>query len=251
MSQGVSREGQWSRLKLPSCHFRRPTRRLPKVTAGFRATIFSACWMPYTFWYMAQGGQEILAVNAALLLGGEILERVARLNTLLYAEEPDGFLFGPTFVPHITIGQLYVRGAKLLDLTERLNAILSQTVPLELAVEKVAGRNQVAALRITRTPELLRLHANFMDEAKAISANDGDIEAFYAPDIPARDKDAEYVDNFRRRSSYSRYVPHITLGYGQPPVPDLFLDFACNEAGLFHLGRFCTCRRLLHRWTLH
>src|SRR5690349_4488020 len=126
--------------------------------------------MPYTFWYMAHGGQEIIAVNAALLLSGEVQERVTRLNALLYADEPDGFMFGPTFVPHITLGQLYVRGANLLELTERFDAILTETPRLQLSVEKIAGRNQVASLRISRTPDLLRLHANFMDAAKTISA---------------------------------------------------------------------------------
>jgi hypothetical protein len=114
----------------------------------------------------------------------------------------------------------------------------------------VVGRNQVASLRIGRTAELIRLHAALMDEAKSFSEADGGVEAFYGPDVKAREKDAEYVAGFRRRSSYSRFVPHITLGYGQPPVPDVFLDFTVGEAALYQLGQFCTCRQLLHRWKL-
>jgi 2'-5' RNA ligase len=200
---------------------------------------------------MDVGSQQVLAVNSALLLPAEVVERVIRLNALLYAEQPAGFLFGPTMVPHITLGQLYIRAANLLALIKRLDTLLFQTAPMELSVSKLVGRHQVVSLRVTRTPELLRLHANFMDEAKAFSEPDGTIESFYAPDIPAREKDAEYVAGFRKRSSYSRYVPHITIGYGHPPVPDVFLDFACSEVGLFQLGRFCTCRQLQHRWNLH
>lgn len=200
---------------------------------------------------MSLDRESIIAVDAVLLLSGEALERITQLNALMYAEQPDGFQFGPTRVPHITLAQFYVRRTNLLELINRADTILRETEPLDLSVAKLKGRNQVVSLRIGRTTELLRLHARLMDEVKTLSADEGSIEAFYGPDVPARETDADYVAGFRRRCSYARYVPHITLGYGSPPVPDVFMDFVCGAAGLFQLGRFCTCRQMLHRWELH
>lgn len=205
---------------------------------------------PILFMSMVTDRQEVIAVDAALLLPPEAAERVKGLNALMYAEQPDGFEFGPTRVPHITLAQLYVRRTNLLELIRRLDAVLREVAPLELSVSKLAGRDQVASLRIGRTPELLRLHAAIMDEVKKLSEADGNPEAFYCPDEPAREKDVAYVAGFRRRSSYSRFVPHITLGYGPPPVPDVFMDFVSSQAALYQLGRFCTCRQLLHQWKL-
>lgn len=195
---------------------------------------------------------EIIAVNVALLLPPDAMERVARLNSLLYAEQPEGFLFGPTVVPHITIAQLFVRRENLLALIRQMDVILSVTEPLELAVTKIAGRNQICSLRLTRTAELLRVHASLMDEVKLVSESEGSVESFFEDkNSPAREMDVAYVSSYRKRSSYTRYVPHITLGYGHPPVPDVFMDFVCRDAALFQLGRFCTGRQLVHHWKLH
>jgi 2'-5' RNA ligase len=195
--------------------------------------------------------QEVLAVDAALLLPPAATERVSRLNALLYAEQPDGFEFGPTRVPHITLAQLYVRRTNLLELIRRLDTVFREAEPLGLSVSRLVGRDQVASLRISKTAALLGLHAMIMDEVKKLSEPDGSEEAFYGADKQAREKDVAYVTGFRRRASYGRYVPHITLGYGTPPVPDVFMDFVCSQAALFQLGRFCTCRQLLHKWKLH
>ena len=46
------------------------------------------------------------------------------------------------------------------------------------------------------------------------------------------------------------FVPHITLGIGTAPEPGEPFDFLANRTGLFHLGRFCTCRVLLKEWAL-
>jgi 2'-5' RNA ligase len=198
---------------------------------------------------MVMNSTDILAVNAALTLPDVVSERVLRLNALLHAEQRDGFRFGPTLVPHITLAQMYVRRTNLLELIRRLDGVLREAAPMQFSVSKLVGRGQVASLRIGRTPGLLRLHTAIMDEVKSLSETAGGPESFYG-DEAAREKDLEYVAGFRRRSSYSRFVPHITLGYGHPPVPDVFMDFVCHAAALYQMGRFCTCRQLLHRWKL-
>lgn len=190
-------------------------------------------------------------MGVALLLPEEVQERVCHLNSLLHAEQPDGFLFGPSTVPHLNLAQLFVRRSSLLALIERLDKTLRETERLTLAVTRISGHGAMTSLRIARTPELFRLHAQMMDEIKSLSEDLGGMESFFSDGEPARSQDAEWVTRFRRRSSYKHFVPHITLGNGHPPVPDVILEFTSTEAGLFHLGRFVTCRKLLHHWKLH
>src|SRR5688572_30745555 len=99
------------------------------------------------------GDHQVIAVDAALLLPDPAQERVQRLNALLYSERPDGFLFGPTAVPHITLAQLFVRRSNLLALIERLDKVFRETAPLSLSVNKISGRGKVVALRVDRAPE--------------------------------------------------------------------------------------------------
>ena len=93
-----------------------------------------------------------------------------------------------------------------------------------------------------------------MDAARPYEEAGGAADAFYSDQDPpreiAREKDIAWVANYRDQASYSSFIPHITLGVGKAPEPGEPFDFVVNRVGLFQLGRFCTCRLLLHEWTL-
>src|SRR5205809_1113023 len=66
----------------------------------------------------------------------------------------------------------------------------------------------------------------------------------------ARVRDVLWVAGYRLKSSFGSYTPHITLGHGgEPPWIEPF-SFEATTAAVCHLGRFCTCRRVLRQWTL-
>ena len=89
-----------------------------------------------------------------------------------------------------------------------------------------------------------------MDGIKEWEEFGGNGEAFYSDGEPAREQDVEWVANFRSEALYRKCIPHITLGFGDAPAPEAAFDFIASRVGLFHLGRYCTCRKLIRDWEL-
>jgi hypothetical protein len=76
----------------------------------------------------------------------------------------------------------------------------------------------------------------------------GDAAAFFGGD--ARDRDVRWVREFRRESSFDRFTPHITLGHASEPPTVEPMEFVATTIAVCHLGRFCTCQRIIRAWHL-
>ena len=103
-------------------------------------------------------------------------------------------------------------------------------------------------MAVEPTPALSRIHRRLMDLLHDFERAEGTQAAFVDGD--ARPGDVEWVAGFRRNASYEAFTPHITLGYSAalPSVEPMSFDAATIAA--CHLGRFCTCRRILQQWQL-
>ena len=55
-----------------------------------------------------------------------------------------------------------------------------------------------------------------------------------------------WIKNYREKSSFGKFFPHITIGYGEPSNFLSFpIKFAASRLALCHLGNHCTCRKIL------
>ena len=54
-----------------------------------------------------------------------------------------------------------------------------------------------------------------------------------------------WIKNYPAQSSYEKFFPHITLGYGEILFENLPIDFTVTKIALCHLGNHCTCRKVL------
>ena len=103
-------------------------------------------------------------------------------------------------------------------------------------------------MAIERTPTLVDLHEQLLQATEPFEVATGDASAFFGED--ARDRDVRWVREFRRESSVDRFTPHITLGHAsEPPVVEP-MEFVATTIAVCHLGRFCTCRRIIRAWEL-
>ena len=195
------------------------------------------------------GSQEssLIAVDVALVPPEWVQARARRINGAL---QSGGLHLDAAHVPHITLAQFFLlRGAVPL-LIERLNLVWRSVAALPLSVLAVVERQSTISFLLDRTPQLLELHENLMDALKEWEEEGGGADAFYSDGEPARENDVDWVADFRTAASYRKFIPHITLGFGQVPERTEPFDFVARRVGLFQLGRFCTCRKLLHQWTL-
>ena len=191
----------------------------------------------------------ITAVDIAIVPPENVRERLAALNARTLAP-PTGFRFGSTRLPHITLAQQCVRRSDLGKLESALGALLAREVPVEISATAISRPSTTAVLGVALTPSLASLHRRIMDVLLRFPAADPAPGAFFTDGEPPRPADCDWVRNFRRRSAHARFEPHITLGVGcvdaEAPMP----AFSGDHIGLFHLGRFCTCRGKLAEWTL-
>ena len=190
----------------------------------------------------------LLAVDIAILPPPAIAKRAVELSAALPEKESLGLLLGDDVLPHITLTQQFVADGDIDKVLDRAGSVLAEVGPLRLTVTG-AGRGQSSVwMAVEKTQAVADLHQGLMDAVRAFERTGGTAAAFFNKD--ARAGDVEWVANFRRNSSYEAFAPHITLGHATalPSVEPLVFDAATIAA--CHLGRFCTCRRVLRQWNL-
>lgn len=193
---------------------------------------------------------DLLALDLVLLLPEEANERAKAVNAALGAGQPEGFRFDETHVPHLTLVQQFLRRARLPALVENLDRVLRRAAPLSIRVLGIHSQESTVLFLVERTPALQRLHEELMDAVEPLEEPQGAAGAFYTNGEAARERDVAWVGRFRAEASYANFVPHVTLGVGPPPPPLEPFAFTADRVGLFHLGRFCTCRAPLRAWKL-
>jgi 2'-5' RNA ligase len=190
----------------------------------------------------------LLALDVAILPPPDVSQRAVELSASLPESESHGLRLGGAFLPHITLTQQFIRTADLDIALERVASVLTEVGPFDLAVTG-AGRAQSSVwMAIERTPALSELHRKLMDILRPFERPDGTASAFVDGD--ARAGDVVWVADFRRESSHAAFRPHITLGHSATLPPVVPLSFAATTIAACHLGRFCTCRRVLREWTI-
>ena len=192
---------------------------------------------------------SLVAVDAAILLPPVAQEVVARLNAQL-AGPPDGFRFDATHLPHVTLAQQFVPAADLPLVAAEVGAVLASFPPLTLTAERLAASGRTTSLVLAATRSLDAIHKRLMDRLAAFDMTAGGADAFLADGEPPRARDVEWVTRFRTAAAYTSFEPHVTLGVGVLDAPAPALEFEAEEVALCHLGRFCTCRRVVASWTL-
>ena len=196
---------------------------------------------------MPAGDNSLIAIDLALVPPERVQERARRINQELVE---GGLQLDTTHVPHLTLAQCFVWRASLPMLIERLSLEWRSAAAVPITALALVEQESTVTFLLDRTPELLELHVRLMEALRGWEEEGGDASAFYSEGEPARDKDVDWVANFRTAASYRKFIPHITLGFGRSLARSEPFHFLANQLGLFHLGRFCSCRALLKEWRL-
>ena len=188
------------------------------------------------------------AVAIAILPPPEVANRAIALSEALPAGESQGLRLGAEYPPHITLTQQFISSQSLDSLLARLDSVLRHRAPLHLRVAGGGKGSNSVWMSIERSPELATVHEQLLQAAEPFEVTIGDSSAFFGGD--ARDRDVRWVCQFRRQASLDRFTPHITLGHAsEPPIIEP-RAFVATTIAVCHLGRFCTCRRVLRAWDL-
>lgn len=190
----------------------------------------------------------LLALDVAILPPRVVVNRAIELSAALPAADSQGLRLDDERVPHITLTQQFVEVQEIDDVLAKVSATIRNYDTLHLNVTGPGRGRSSVWMSIAPAPELVELHRELMDALRPFERREGTTAAFAEGD--ARPGDITWVAGFRRTSSYAAFSPHITLGHSStlPAVEPLAFDASTIAA--CHLGRFCTCRRVLQRWEL-
>jgi 2'-5' RNA ligase len=190
---------------------------------------------------------SVIAIDIAILLPPSVADRAIALSAALPKKESQGLRLGrDDYLPHITLLQQFVGADALSEFLDRIGDVVQRARPIALRVTGGGMGSSSVWMSIERTPALVGLHARVLDAALPFDRERGDVSAFV--DSDARDRDVQWVTGYRASSSGDAFQPHITLGHAaRPPAIDPF-EFEATTIAACHLGRFCSCRRVLREW---
>ncbi len=190
---------------------------------------------------------DLLALDVAILPPPDVRDLAIRLSAALPDADVEGLRLDAEHFPHVTLTQQFVRTGDLNRILERLDHVLRGQPPLTLHVTG-AGKTTASTvwMAVARSDALASLHERLMEALRDLEQVGGGPAAFV--DRDGRLADVAWVTGYRLKSSVLAYAPHITLGHASEPPRIEPFTFEATTVGACHLGRFCTCRRVLRQW---
>jgi len=191
---------------------------------------------------------KLLALDVAILPPPGVSQQAVALSAALPAGEQPPLRLDADHLPHLTLTQQFVREEEVETVFAQIGGVLDGAGPLRVDATGAVQEGHTIWIAIARTPELTGLHEALMEALRGLERPEGTPAAFF--DHDARLKDVLWVTGYRLRSSFGAFQPHITLGHGSEPPSIEPFSFDATRIAACHLGRHCTCRRVLREWTL-
>jgi hypothetical protein len=197
-----------------------------------------------------RSANPLLAIDVAILVPPVVADRARAISLALAGDRAGALRLDDTHLPHMTLAQQFVELARLDDLEQTLDHLLRHEPPLLLRIAGISVDHGTVHLVVDSRPDLQRVHETVMDAIKPFEAPAGAAHAFRSDGEAVRPQDMNWVRNYRERSAYAHFRPHVTVGHGELPAPLAPIDFPADRVAVCQLGRFCTCRSVLREWTL-
>jgi 2'-5' RNA ligase len=153
-------------------------------------------------------------------------------------------------LPHISLTMGCI-DEEDIALVERILQSIAKGCPLSnLTISGVqsAGNSageKVSAFEVEKTEELELLHKTVMERLAPYLSNDVTSDMVCA-EGEVEESTLLWIKNYREKSSFGKFFPHITIGYGELSNFLSFpIKFAASKLALSQLGNHCTCRGIL------
>ena len=191
-----------------------------------------------------------IAVDVVLLPSDEVTTRALEANRELLKQSPDKIVLDrENCLPHISLAMGCIDRRLIADAQGTLRALaeeraLERLVSVGIRVTANRAGELVSVLELKKTETLQSLHEEVMGRMRADLGRNVTAEMVFSPP-PATESTLAWIRDYSEKSSFERFFPHITLGYGQ--LDDFLFParFTAPRLALCHLGNHCTCRRIL------
>jgi 2'-5' RNA ligase len=191
------------------------------------------------------------AVDVVLLPDEAMMEEAIEANAELVKK------FGKKIVlnkenclPHISLAMGCVDEEDIASVERILRSIAKECSLSDLTISGVrsAGNSageKVSAFEVEKTEELQLLHKTVMERLAPYLSSDVTSDMVCA-EGEIEESTLLWIKNYREKSSFGKFFPHITIGYGELSNFLSFpIKFTASKLALSQLGNHCTCRGIL------
>ena len=191
-----------------------------------------------------------IAVDVVLLPSERIMNKAIEANRILLKQYPDKIILDKeNCLPHISLAMGCIDETDIAGIEMILQRVAKSHYPGRLYTDGIqigtnAKNEKVSVLQLKRTKQLQSLHEAVMRNLVPYFSYDVSAEMVLSPP-PAGESTLLWIRNYPGKSSFERFSPHITLGYGQLENVSLPPEFTASRLALCHLGNHCTCRKIL------
>jgi 2'-5' RNA ligase len=191
-----------------------------------------------------------IAVDVVLLPSEEMADKAIAANKELLKQCADKIVLDKeSCLPHISLAMGCIDERDIADIEKVLQTIAKQYSLGQLNVIGIhTGTNsateQVSLLQIERTEALQSLHEEVMRRLAPYFSYDVTADMLLSPPM-ASESTLLWIKNYPEKSSFEKFSPHITIGYGEINNFSFPIKFTASKLALCHLGNHCTCRKIL------
>ncbi|NQT01973.1 MAG: 2'-5' RNA ligase family protein [Planctomycetes bacterium] len=191
-----------------------------------------------------------IAVDVVLLPSEEMADKAVAANKELLKQYAHKIILDKeNCLPHISLAMGCIDERNTADIEKILQAAaerssLGQLNAIGIHTETNSAGEKVSVFQIEKTEALQSLHEEVMQ--KLASYLSYDVRADMLLSSPQTDESTlAWIKNYPKKSSFEKFSPHITIGYGEINNFSFPIKFAVSKLALCHLGNHCTCRKIL------
>lgn len=192
-----------------------------------------------------------IAIDIVLLPSEEMMDKAIEVNKDLLKENPPKIVLNKkTCLPHISLMMAIIEEKDLPEIRKKLQEVTDNFESFDLitnstSIGELPNGETTPAFIIEKTVKLQELHEKVMNGLKSFCSKKSAAEMFFNPS-EVDELTVNWVSNYPKKSSYEKFNPHITLGFGRIKNPmSCPINFKANRLAVCQLGSYCTCRKIL------
>ena len=191
-----------------------------------------------------------IAIDVVLLPIEEMMDNAISANKeLLERNAAKIILDKEKCLPHISLAMGCIDEQDIDEIETILKTIgqenpLGQLIATGIHASTNKVGEKVSVFEIERTEELQSLHEEVMKSLVRYFSYDVRAEMLLSSSYIS-ESTLDWIKNYPEKSSFEKFFPHITIGYGE--IDDFLfpIKFDVSKLALCHLGNHCTCRKIL------
>jgi len=180
-----------------------------------------------------------IAIDVVLLPPENIMDKAIEINKQ-FADDPIE-LNKENCLPHISLCMGVVEEENLTKIESIINEISKQFSKLFLTIDKISAA--YVCFEFKNNEILQKLHEEIMTKLSPYLSYDATTDICFSPP-PVVEKTLTWINNYRN-ISFKSFYPHITLGISKLENRELNIDFVASKLAVYHLGNYCTCRKVI------